>query len=133
MKLDIIEGMNASNRAVARLEKECGAKDKRIAELGLKSCTLDLTKGHLSQCEAALESRDKRIEELEKALSDSQTQGDKALAIRDLEQQAKGLIDYAKNTYDEKQTSMYVIIILEAEHLQLKAKALKESKQWLKQ
>jgi hypothetical protein len=29
------------------------------ASLRLKSCTLDLTKGHLSQCEAALESRDK--------------------------------------------------------------------------
>ena len=29
------------------------------AALRLQSCTLDLTKGHLSQCEAALESRDK--------------------------------------------------------------------------
>ena len=36
-----------------------------IAELDLKSCTLDLTKGHLMQCEAALEDRDKRIAELE--------------------------------------------------------------------
>ena len=31
-----------------------------------------------------------KVAELEKELSDSQTQGDKALAIRDLEQQAKG-------------------------------------------
>ena len=67
-----------------------------------------------------------RIAELEKELSYAETMSDKEQAIRDLEQQAKGLIDYAKNTYDEKQTSMYVITILEAEHLQLKAKALKE-------
>jgi hypothetical protein len=44
------------------------AKDERIAELELKSCTLDLTKGHLSQCEAALEARDQRIEDLEEEI-----------------------------------------------------------------
>jgi septal ring factor EnvC (AmiA/AmiB activator) len=51
------------------------SKDKQIAELGLKACTLDLTKGHLTQCEAALESRDElnetlnaKIAELEKEL-----------------------------------------------------------------
>jgi hypothetical protein len=49
------------------------SKDKQIAELGFKTCTLDLTKGHLTQCEAALESRDElnetlnaKIAELEK-------------------------------------------------------------------
>jgi hypothetical protein len=46
-----------------------------IKKLTIKSCTLDLTKGHLNQCEAALESRDElndtlnaRIAELEKEL-----------------------------------------------------------------
>ena len=46
------------------------------AELKLKTCILDSTKGHLSQCEAALESRDElnetlkaRITELEKEQS----------------------------------------------------------------
>ena len=48
---------------------------KRIAELektntklGMKSTVLDLAKGHLTQCEAALVERDRRITELENCL-----------------------------------------------------------------
>ena len=39
----------------------------------------------------------KRIVELEKELSDSQTQGDRALSVRDLRQQAKGVEDFFKS------------------------------------
>ena len=38
---------------------------ERIAKLELKVCSLDLTKGHLNQCEEALKSRDAKIAELE--------------------------------------------------------------------
>ena len=37
------------------------------------------------------------ISELEKELSDSQTQGDRALSVRDLRQQAKGVEDFFKS------------------------------------
>ena len=42
------------------------AEVAKVAELELKVCSLDLTKGHLKQCEEALESRDAEIAELEK-------------------------------------------------------------------
>ena len=49
--------------------EKLGSQSDMIAELGLKVCALDLTKGHLTQCEAALESRD----ELNETLNDKIT------------------------------------------------------------
>ena len=49
---------------------------ERIAELELKSCTLDLTKGHLSQCEAALESRDELNETLRAKIAELERERD---------------------------------------------------------
>jgi hypothetical protein len=53
---------------IERLESELRVERKHNAELSLKVCSLDLTKGHLAQCEAALVERDAKCTELEKEL-----------------------------------------------------------------
>ena len=79
---------------VHSLQMQLDAANKRIAELELKSCTLGLTKGHLRQCETALESRDKRIAELEAQLKSVLEDNTKLAQVRqahNLRQQAKGI------------------------------------------
>jgi len=53
-----------------RLEERIAELEKDNTKLGMKSIVLDLAKGHLTQCEAALVERDKRIAELEENLSE---------------------------------------------------------------
>jgi hypothetical protein len=67
-----------------------------------------------------------RIAELEKRLSHSQTMGKRQQSIRDLEQQAKGLIDYAEALYMNIKRGKYHQIMMAAGRLQIEAKALKE-------
>jgi hypothetical protein len=64
-----------------------------------------------------------KIAKLEKRLSNAETMGDKEQSIRDLEQQAKGLTDYAKN---QESGIDAVWIISAASKLLSQAKALKE-------
>tara|TARA_R110000796_G_scaffold78503_1_gene175008 strand:- start:477 stop:854 length:378 start_codon:yes stop_codon:yes gene_type:complete len=69
----------------------------------------------------------KRIVELEKSLSNSETMGERQQSIRDLEQQAKGLEDLHKSV--EKcgaKSLMSFLLIEEADELINQAKALKE-------
>jgi uncharacterized protein with NAD-binding domain and iron-sulfur cluster len=49
--------LSTTPRSLADI-KELVQLRQENADLQLKTCTLDLTKGHLSQCEEALESRD---------------------------------------------------------------------------
>jgi hypothetical protein len=82
--IDMLKERDAKIEALKELlrlsHESLDSKDKKIAELSLKACTLDLTKGHLTQCEAALESRDElnetlnaKIAELEKELEAAMT------------------------------------------------------------
>jgi hypothetical protein len=69
--------------------------------------------------------KDKRIAELEKALSNAQTMGDKEQLIRDLEQQSLACEWIRSNTVDLSNRN-YIDINNRAKRLQSQSKALRE-------
>jgi hypothetical protein len=85
--IDMLKERDAKIEALKELlrlsHESLDSKDKKIAELSLKACTLDLTKGHLTQCEAALESRDELNETLSAKIAELE-KNRKALIIVDL-------------------------------------------------
>ena len=67
-KEEVFEGEYSQFDVIQLLERIVEL-EKDNTKLGMKSTVLDSTKGHLTQCEAALVEREKRITELEKDIA----------------------------------------------------------------
>jgi chromosome segregation ATPase len=80
---------------IAELEAELKNRDVRIAELKKE---IETDNKNLSDQFDLLQEAGLKIDKLEKRLSYSETLGKRQQLIRDLEQQAKGVDDYANKT-----------------------------------